>query len=141
MRKRRLTPRLLEAQIADLADEITYYSHDLDDALDFAILNGDQLDESPIWQRSHERVARRNPDLSGAELHKNIIRDIIDLQVRDVVAASAGAIAAAAPMKRAERHCDNRRRCFTTARNWGPRIVNCAGFFTKTSIIIRAWRR
>src|SRR6478735_7096536 len=40
------TPRLLEAQIADLADEITYYSHDLDDALDFAILNGDQLDDS-----------------------------------------------------------------------------------------------
>src|SRR6478609_756658 len=35
----------LEAQIADLADEITYYSHDLDDALDFAILDSDQLDE------------------------------------------------------------------------------------------------
>ena len=92
------TPRSLEAQIADLADEITYYSHDLDDALDFAILDGDQLDDSPIWQRSHERVAQRNPDLLGAELHKNIIRDIIDLQVRDVVATSAAAIAAAAPM-------------------------------------------
>ena len=34
----------------------------------------------------------------GAELHKNIIRDIIDLQVRDVVATSAAAIAAAAPV-------------------------------------------
>jgi dGTPase len=87
----------LEAQIADLADEITYYSHDLDDALDFAILDSDQLDDSAIWQRSHERVGRRNPDLSGAELHKNVIRDIIDLQVRDVVATSAEAIAAAAP--------------------------------------------
>ena len=51
------TPPSLEAQIADLADEITYYSHDLDDALDFAILDGNQLDDSPIWQRSHERVA------------------------------------------------------------------------------------
>ena len=87
----------LEAQIADLADEITYYSHDLDDALDFAIIDSDQLDESAIWQRSHERVAARNPDLLGAELHKNIIRDIIDLQVRDVVATSATSIAAAAP--------------------------------------------
>ncbi len=92
------TSPTLEAQIADLADEITYYSHDLDDALDFAILDGDQLDESLIWQRSHERVGRRNPDLLGAELHKTIIRDIIDLQVRDVVATSAGAIAAAAPV-------------------------------------------
>jgi dGTPase len=87
----------LEAQISDLADEITYYSHDLDDALDFAILDTDQLDESAIWRRSHARVAARNPQLLGAELHKNIIRDIIDLQVRDVVATSAAAIAAAAP--------------------------------------------
>jgi dGTPase len=87
----------LEGQIADLADEITYYSHDLDDALDFAILDSDQLDESAIWQRSHERVAAQHPSLLGAELHKNIIRDIIDLQVRDVVATSAATIAAAAP--------------------------------------------
>ncbi len=87
----------LEAQIADLADEITYYSHDLDDALDFAILDGDQLDESAIWRRSHQRVAARHPELLGAELHQNIIRDIIDLQVRDVVATSASAIAAAGP--------------------------------------------
>ena len=87
----------LEAQVADLSDEITYYSHDLDDALDFAILDSDQLDESAVWRRSHERVARQNPDLLGAELHKNIIRDIIDLEVRDVVATSAAAITAAAP--------------------------------------------
>ncbi len=87
----------LEAQVADLADEITYYSHDLDDALDFAILDSDQLDENAIWRRSHERVSGWNRELAGAELHKNIIRDIIDLQVRDVVATSAAAIAAASP--------------------------------------------
>jgi dGTPase len=87
----------LEAQIADLADEITYYSHDLDDALDFAILSNDQLDESAIWRRSHARVVARNPGLAGGELSKNIIRDIIDLQVGDVIATSAAAIAAAAP--------------------------------------------
>ena len=94
----------LEAQVADLADEITYYSHDLDDALDFAILDSDQLDESAIWRRSHERVAARNPDLLGAELHKNIIRDIIDLQVRDVVATSAPR--SRRPRRRARRRCD-----------------------------------
>jgi dGTPase len=87
----------LEAQIANLADEITYYSHDLDDALDFAILDTEQLDESAIWQRSHKRVAARHPELFGVELNKNIIRDIIDLEVQDVVATSATAIAAAAP--------------------------------------------
>src|SRR6188472_980400 len=36
----------LEAQVADLADEITYYSHDLDDAVDFSILSPEQLQEA-----------------------------------------------------------------------------------------------
>jgi dGTPase len=42
-------------------------------------------------------VVARNPGLAGGELSKNIIRDIIDLQVGDVIATSAAAIAAAAP--------------------------------------------
>src|SRR6476469_480995 len=40
----------LEAQVADLADEITYYSHDLDDALDFEILTTARLEENAVWR-------------------------------------------------------------------------------------------
>ncbi|MDQ6911388.1 MAG: deoxyguanosinetriphosphate triphosphohydrolase [Verrucomicrobiota bacterium] len=85
----------LEAQIADIADEITYYSHDLDDALDFAILSVDQLDEVEVWRQSHGNVSQRYRDAREPELHKLIIRDIIDVQVRDVVGCSAATIAAA----------------------------------------------
>jgi dGTPase len=85
----------LEAQIANLADEITYYSHDLDDAVDFEILSPAQLEETTVWRRSHESVASRYPEVREPELHKLIIRDIIDAQVRDVVATSAEAIAKA----------------------------------------------
>ncbi|MEY2560087.1 MAG: dGTPase [Verrucomicrobiota bacterium] len=85
----------LEAQIANLADEITYYSHDLDDAVDFEILSTPQLGETAVWRGSHESVARRYPDVREPELHKLIIRDIIDLQVRDVVTSSSEAIAKA----------------------------------------------
>ncbi len=85
----------LEAQIANLADEITYYSHDLDDAVDFEILTSDQLQEVAVWQRSCEAVQQRCADAREPELHKLIIRDIIDVQVRDVVASSAAAIEAA----------------------------------------------
>src|SRR5216117_4360682 len=46
----------LEAQVADLADEITYYSHDLDDAVDFEVLRSAQLEEVTIWRQSHESV-------------------------------------------------------------------------------------
>ena len=89
------TRATLEAQIANLADEITYYSHDLDDAVDFQILVSDQLDDVAVWQRSHAQVSARYPEAREPELHKFIIRDIIDVQVRDVIAASARAIAAA----------------------------------------------
>ena len=85
----------LEAQIANLGDEITYYSHDLDDAVDFDILNADQLEETAIWRSSHESVSARYPDVREPELHKLIIGAIIDAQVRDVVTTSADVIAGA----------------------------------------------
>jgi dGTPase len=84
----------LEAQIANLADEITYYSHDLDDAVDFEILSPGQLEENAVWRASQESVVARYPDVREPELHKIIIRDIIDVQVRDVITTSADAIAA-----------------------------------------------
>lgn len=86
----------LEAQIANLADEITYYSHDLDDAVDFEILSTAQLEETAVWRRSHASVAARYPEVREPELHKLIIGDIIDTQVRDVITTSASAIAQAA---------------------------------------------
>jgi len=82
----------LEAQIANVADEITYYSHDLDDAVDFEILNAPQLEEDAVWQRSHRAVLRRYPQAREPELHKLIIRDIIDAEVQDVVTTSAQSI-------------------------------------------------
>ena len=82
----------LEAQIADLADEITYYSHDLDDAVDFEILNPTQLEQNAVWQASIEHVRERHPDAREPELHRLIIRDIIDVEVQDVVSSSARAI-------------------------------------------------
>ena len=82
----------LEAQIANLADEITYYSHDLDDAVDFEILDSRRLEENAVWRRSHRAVLSRYPDAREPELHKLIIRDIIDVQVRDVIATSARSI-------------------------------------------------
>jgi dGTPase len=85
----------LETQIADLADEITYYSHDLDDAIDFDILNFAQLEEVDVWKYAADSVRTRYPDLRGPELHKLIIRDVIDRQVQDVVATSAEKIGSA----------------------------------------------
>jgi dGTPase len=92
LQKHDLVPPL-EAQIADIADEITYYSHDLDDAVDFQILSADQREANEVWQSSHRTVLTRYPEAREPELHKLIIRDIIDVEVQDVIATSARAIA------------------------------------------------
>jgi dGTPase len=83
----------LEAQVADLADEITYYSHDLDDALDFEVLTTAQLEENEVWCNSYRAVLARYTGVQEPELHKLIIRDIIDHEVQDLVATSAETIA------------------------------------------------
>ena len=86
----------LEAQIANVADEITYNSHDLDDGLDSDLISGDQLAGIALWQEVRGEVRARYPALAGRELCASIIRRLIDRQVEDVVATSAANIAAAA---------------------------------------------
>ena len=83
----------LEAQIANLADEITYYSHDLDDAVDFEILDADATSGKRGLATQPCTVMERYPEVREPELHKLIIRDIIDVQVQDVVQTSADSIA------------------------------------------------
>jgi len=79
----------LEAQIANLADEITYYSHDIDDGLDFQLITPKQLEALEVWRDSHAEVRRHFPKLRGRELHSYVIRCMIDRQVQDVITTSA----------------------------------------------------
>ena len=85
----------LEAQIANLADEITYNSHDLDDGLDSDLISGDQLADIALWREIRDDVHRRYPGLHGRESCSTIIRRLIDRQVEDVVNTSATRIDAA----------------------------------------------
>ena len=76
----------LEAQVANLADEITYQSHDLDDGLDAGLLTEKNLRrEVRIWHQAARTVQRQFGDLADECRRYFIIRCIIDGQVRDVV--------------------------------------------------------
>ena len=86
----------LEAQVANLADEITYYSHDLDDGLDAGLLDENRLfREIEIWHTQSERVQKEYPDLPDESRRYFIIRCIIDDQVKDVINHSYEQITAA----------------------------------------------
>lgn len=76
----------LEAQVANLADEITYYSHDLDDGLDSGLLSEARLrEEVEVWRVAAGEVQRRHGKLPDEHRRLFVVRTIIDEQVRDVV--------------------------------------------------------
>ena len=85
----------LEAQVANLADEITYYSHDIDDGLDFRLLDPKQLAELEAWHETEAQVKSDFPGLKGAEFRAYVIRCLIDRQVADVIRTSSARIDAA----------------------------------------------
>jgi dGTPase len=90
----RYTSPSLEAQIANLADEIAYYSHDLDDGLDFYLIQSGQLAELEIWGSTLEEVKASHPELVGRELDAYVIRCMIDREVADVIQTSDALLAA-----------------------------------------------
>src|SRR6266700_4775899 len=86
----------LEAQVANLADEIAYYSHDLDDGLSSGLLSEAQLSEAVrIWHEAADAVKRDYGDLPDECRRYFIIRCIIDEYVRDVVETTEQKIRAA----------------------------------------------
>ena len=79
----------LEAQIANLADEITYYSHDLDDGLDSGLLSENHLAKNVrVWAQAARAVKKEHGALPDECRRYFTIRTIIDLQIRDVVETS-----------------------------------------------------
>src|SRR5260221_8646484 len=83
----------LEAQVANLADEITYYSHDLDDGLDSGLLSEKQLNrEIRIWRLAARKVQKEYGSLADECRHYAIIRCIMDIQVKDVVGTTEARI-------------------------------------------------
>jgi dGTPase len=92
----RLRPSL-EAQLCNLADEIAYNAHDVDDGVRSGLLKLDQLDEVPLFARYKAEALAAHPSLRGKRLLFESIRRLLSAQVYDVLAASAAAIAQQGP--------------------------------------------
>ncbi len=87
----------LEAQIANLADEIAYNNHDIDDGLRSGLLNLEQLMEVEIFAR-HADVARRTyPDMQQRRLVHETIRRMINTLIVDLTTTTRSNIDKARP--------------------------------------------
>jgi dGTPase len=80
---------LLEAQLADTADELTYLAHDIDDGLTAGILKGADLEQSSLWAAVRDTVLRRMPPANEEVRKYQIVRELINRQVLDVIQESA----------------------------------------------------
>jgi dGTPase len=78
-----------EAQLANLADEIAYHNHDMDDGVRAGLLTLQQLREVPLFRRHHDEVLARYRDLTPRQERHETIRRIINTLVVDLTAHSA----------------------------------------------------
>ncbi|MGE5307610.1 MAG: deoxyguanosinetriphosphate triphosphohydrolase [Deltaproteobacteria bacterium] len=73
----------LETQIVDIADEIAYDNHDLDDGITSGLLEEADLEKLTLWKRVKSQIPP-NAELSSEKRKYLMIRNLIDLQVTDL---------------------------------------------------------
>lgn len=88
----------LEAQIANLADEIAYNNHDVDDGLRAGLIDLEQLETIPFFADRAEKVRAAYPECRDLRLTREIIRSMIDLLVTDLIQTSQARIEQADPL-------------------------------------------
>ncbi|NCD32351.1 MAG: deoxyguanosinetriphosphate triphosphohydrolase [Spartobacteria bacterium] len=74
----------MEAQIADLADDISYHAADIEDGLEAGLLKEEQFKEVEFWRIAEQSVKKRYGTLPQKERIQMTIRAIFQLQVEDV---------------------------------------------------------
>lgn len=93
----RRTRPSLEAQLCNVADELAYNAHDIDDGVRAGLIEHSQLLELPFFERFHRQVLAVHPQADGRRLLFEVIRRMLSSQVDDLVAASSARIAEQAP--------------------------------------------
>jgi dGTPase len=87
----------LEAQLANLADEVAYNNHDVDDGIRAGLITLEEVAQVPLVGRHFHEVQRLYPQLQGRRRVHETVRRMIDALVTDVIRTSADRLSAAAP--------------------------------------------
>ncbi|BFO54217.1 deoxyguanosinetriphosphate triphosphohydrolase [Acidovorax sacchari] len=91
----------LEAQLCNLADEIAYNAHDIDDGVRSGLITLAQLRDVPLFDRFRADAEREHPHLAAPQARRRLlheaIRRMLSAQVYDVIGATEAALAQAAP--------------------------------------------
>ncbi|AUR51154.1 deoxyguanosinetriphosphate triphosphohydrolase [Aquella oligotrophica] len=83
----------LEAQLANIADELAYNFHDLDDGLRANLLTLEQLEEVTIIREQLSLICSKYPQLAGRRLHKELVRHLINSSIYQLIESTMSNIA------------------------------------------------
>jgi len=84
----------LEAQIIDLADEIAYNNHDIDDGLKAGYITLEELNGVDLWHRTAQKVGSKYPGLDEERQIHQTISHLIGFLIDDLVRTTADRIRA-----------------------------------------------
>jgi len=87
----------VEAQLCNLADEIAYNAHDIDDGVRSGLITLEQLRGVELFEQYRAEALREYPALQGRRVLYEAIRRMLSAQVYDVIAETGKAIRAIAP--------------------------------------------
>lgn len=76
---------VLETQVVDVADEIAYDNHDLDDGLTSGLIKESELEKLSIWKSIEKSISREYGKISHDKRKYLIIRSLINIQVTDLI--------------------------------------------------------
>ena len=74
----------LEAQLIEVADEIAYNNHDIDDGLKSNLLKLEELEEIPLWKEMWNKVKQKYPNAKTKQLIYSAISHLISFLMHDV---------------------------------------------------------
>ena len=89
---------LLEVQVVEAADSVTYDAHDTDDAVKLQLVALEELAACALVRDALDRVRKEYANLREDLLRKAIVHQLIDRQVTDVLETSAAILATAGDM-------------------------------------------
>ena len=87
----------LEAQLCNLADEIAYNNHDIDDGLRYGLLTVDDLRDLALFNQQYEIVRNKYPELTERRSIHEVIRRMINHMVVDLIETSTANLKQAQP--------------------------------------------
>jgi dGTPase len=83
----------MECQVVNVADEIAYTCHDVDDGLRSGLITAEGLGAIPLWKELHEKVIEKYPYIQNTDLYRHeMVKAMMGLMTTDCIDSSLDAI-------------------------------------------------